>query len=184
MLKVICVFLPVLGAWFVHVPILRFNLFPGLRRPIDAGRTWRGRRLFGDNKTWRGALAMGGGVLGLTLLLSRSRSYWEALPVELQRRGPWIVGTLLGLGTVLAELPNSFAKRQCDIAPGQQRRSLLGAIISVYDQGDFVLGIWLTLLPLWVMSAQQAAVAFGVVAVVHLAVSWIAYRLGARATPW
>ncbi|MFB6219607.1 MAG: CDP-archaeol synthase, partial [Halobacteriaceae archaeon] len=23
-------------------------------RPIDGGRTWRGRRLLGDGKTWRG----------------------------------------------------------------------------------------------------------------------------------
>ena len=183
MLEVVCVFVPVLGAWLVHVPILRWDLLPALRRPIDGGRTWRGRRLLGDNKTWRGALAMGGGVLGLTVVLSLWRGYWSRLPPALQHSSPWLVGALLGLGTVAAELPNSFVKRQLDIAPGRRQRSPLGALISLYDQGDFVLGIWVALLPLWAMSASQALVAFVLVAVVHVAVSWVAWRLGARTTP-
>lgn len=40
-------FLPALGAPLVHAPVLRFNLLPALRRPIDGGRTLRGRRLLG-----------------------------------------------------------------------------------------------------------------------------------------
>jgi hypothetical protein len=60
-------FLPVGGAWIAHAPVLRWDLAPRLNRPIDGGRTLRGRRLFGDNKTWRGALVMGGGVFAATL---------------------------------------------------------------------------------------------------------------------
>src|SRR5262249_12412993 len=144
-MEVIWIFLPVLGAALTHAPVLRYDLFPALKRPLDAGATFRGRRLFGDNKTWRGALAMASGVFALTLVLSRVPAYWARLPVEIRQAGPVLFGLLLGLGTVLAELPNSFLKRQLDIAPGTQRRSLPGFLLTLLDQGDFVFGIWLTL---------------------------------------
>jgi hypothetical protein len=48
-------FVPVLGAPLAHAPVLRFDLLKPLKRPIDGGRTLNGRRLLGDNKTWRGA---------------------------------------------------------------------------------------------------------------------------------
>jgi hypothetical protein len=54
--EVIWVFLPLLGAFIAHAPVLRFNLLSALSRPIDGGGTIRGRRIFGDNKTWRGAM--------------------------------------------------------------------------------------------------------------------------------
>ena len=50
------VLLPVLGAPLAHAPVLRGDLMSGLARPIDLGLTVRGRRLFGDNKTWRGEI--------------------------------------------------------------------------------------------------------------------------------
>jgi hypothetical protein len=50
------VFLSVLGAPLAHGPVLRADLAPGLKRPIST-------RLFGENKTWRGALVMTGGTV-------------------------------------------------------------------------------------------------------------------------
>ena len=175
-------FLPVIGAFLVHAPVLRFDLLPWLRRPIDAGATFRGRRLLGANKTWRGALAMMGGVLAAALVMARGPWFWSRLPAEIRLAGALPYGLLLGLGTVLAELPNSFLKRQLDIAPGGRRRSVAGTILSIYDQGDFVLGVWIALAPIWVMTPLQAAVAFVCVATIHLAVSAIGYAIGARRT--
>jgi len=179
---IIWVFLPVVGAFVVHAPVLRYDWWPALKRPLDAGATFRGRRLFGDNKTWRGALAMASGVFGLALVLACIPAYWSRLPHEIQHAGPVVFGLLIALGTVLGELPNSFLKRQLDIAPGAQHRSPLGVLLSLYDQGDFVPGIWLLLLPVWTMSAAQAVLAFAVVVAVHLGFNLLGYRLGARAT--
>jgi CDP-2,3-bis-(O-geranylgeranyl)-sn-glycerol synthase len=136
-------FLPVGGAWIAHAPVLRWNLFPSLNRPIDGGRTFRGRRLFGDNKSWRGALVMGSGVLGATLGLHRSDWYRARLPAPVRHIPPGLLGVLLALGTVAGELPNSMMKRQLDIGPGAQKRSPAGIALSLLDQGDFVLAIWL-----------------------------------------
>jgi CDP-diglyceride synthetase len=177
------VFVPVLGAPVLHAPVLTFDLLKGLKRPLDFGATLGGRRLFGDHKTWRGAIVMLVGVVGAAALLSLWPWYWRRLPDGIQDAGPWTYGVLLGLGVVVGELPNSFLKRRIGIAPGAQARSVGGAVLSLYDQGDFVLAIWVLLLPIWTMSVGQAVVAFVVVTAVHLAINVLGYAVGARTAP-
>ena len=172
------VFVPVLGAPVLHAPVLTFDLLRGLKRPLDFGVTVGGRRLFGDNKTWRGAIVMLAGVVGATALLSLWPWYWHHLPDGIQDAGPWLYGLLLGLGVVLGELPNSFLKRQLGVPPGRQRSLLL----TIYDQADFVLAVWLLLLPVWAMAWWQAAFVFAVVTAVHLVINVIGYAVGARET--
>src|SRR3954454_18450519 len=176
-------FLPVGGAWIAHAPVLRWNLAPALDRPIDGGRTLRGRRLFGDNKSWRGALVMSGGVFGATLGLHRAAWYRERLPTQVRELPPTLLGALLALGTVAGELPNSLMKRQLGVAPGGQRMSPAGIALSLLDQGDFVLAIWLLLAPLWRMSPRQALDAFATVAAIHSGVNVVGYAIGARTSP-
>jgi CDP-archaeol synthase len=177
------VFLPVLGAALAHAPVLRFNLWPSLAQPIDGGRTFRGRRLLGANKTWRGAGAMFAGVLTATILLHRSRWYRDRLPPELRDVPPALTGSLLGASVVVGELPNSFLKRQLDIAPGEQRGSLSGIAVSLFDQADFVLATWLLLRPVFKMSVGQALDAAAVVTMAHLPINVVGYLLGARTSP-
>ncbi|HYF25073.1 MAG TPA: CDP-archaeol synthase [Baekduia sp.] len=182
-MEAILVFLPVLGAPLLHAPVLRFDLLPWLKRPLDGGATWRGRRLFGANKTWRGALCMVLGVLLATLLLEAAwPAWWEELPADLRDAGPAVVGTLVGLGIVLGELPNSFLKRQLDVAPGSQASGGTRVGLTVLDQGDLVLGVWVALLPVFVMPLAAVAVAFVAVSLVHLVINVIGYAIGARET--
>lgn len=176
-------FLPALGGALAHAPVLRFDLFEPLNRPLDGGALLGGRRLLGDNKTVRGALVMAGGTIAATMLLSRRPWFRERLPEELRSAPPAVYGLLLGAGVVLGELPNSFAKRRLGIAPGSRRSSLLGGAIAVYDQADFVPVSALTLRPLWRMTAADAAEAFAVVAGVHAAVNVVGYAIGARTSP-
>ncbi|MBX5469611.1 MAG: CDP-archaeol synthase, partial [Thermoleophilaceae bacterium] len=117
-MRSLLVFVPVLGAPLLHAPVLALDLFPRLKRPLDMGARVRGRRVFGDNKTVRGALFMIGGVVAAALLLSLWPTYWHALPGAVRDAGPLPLGLLIGLGVVVGELPNSFAKRQLGVAPG------------------------------------------------------------------
>jgi hypothetical protein len=175
-------FLPLLGSFAAHAPVLKFDWLRGLKGPIDGGRTLGGRRLLGDHKTWRGAVVMAGGTFAATLLLALWPGYWSRLPPPVQSTTPLSLAALLGAAVVLSELPTSFLKRRLEVPPGERLRSPAGVLLSVYDQGDFVVGIWLALLPVWVMPLKQAAVAFVVVSAAHLAVSLVGYALGARRT--
>jgi hypothetical protein len=176
-------FLPALGGALVHAPILRYDLAPSLKRPLDGGAAPGGRRLLGDNKTVRGALAMAGGTLAATLVLHRLPAYRARLAPQLRAAGPLRHGALLGAAVLLGELPNSILKRRLDIAPGERAASPLGAALAIHDQADFVLGAWPLLLPIWRMSPRQVAEAFAVVAGVHMGVNLAGYALGARTSP-
>jgi CDP-2,3-bis-(O-geranylgeranyl)-sn-glycerol synthase len=178
-------FLPILGAPLVHAPVLSFDLLPALKRiPLDGGLTWRGRRLFGANKTLRGALCMVAGCLLATVVLEAVwPAWWDALPDAATAEGPVLLGTLIGIGIVLGELPNSLLKRQLDVAPGTQARGARGLAFTVLDQGDLVLGVWVALLPLYAMPVWVVALAFVAVSAVHLVVNVIGYAIGARTAP-
>jgi hypothetical protein len=175
-------FFPILGAPLLHAPVLRFDLLRRLKRPIDGGRTFRGRRLFGDNKTWRGALCMSLGTLIATLILSAVPDYWRRIPQALQARSPWLLGAVLGLGVVLGELPNSFVKRQLRIGPGTRTRGMIGLFFAIFDQGDFVPVVWLLLLPIWPIPLGELLLAFTMVVAAHLVINLIGFAIGARKT--
>jgi hypothetical protein len=158
----------VLGAVVLHAPVLRYDLLKRLKRPISD-------RLFGSNKTWRGALVMFTGVFVATGV------FWPLMPDELDS---WpLAGALIGAGTVLGELPNSFLKRRLGIGPGERRVTPGGIALVVYDQADFVPAIAIALLPVWTMPLDTLLLGFVAVAAVHLVVNVIGYAIGARDQP-
>ena len=156
----------------LHAPVLRFDLLKSLKRPIDGGRGW-----FGANKTWRGALMMFTGVLLATGVV------WELMPDSLQDESWVVVGALIGAGTVLGELPNSYLKRRLGIEPGARRLTPGGIALILYDQADFVPAIAICLLPVWTMPLDTLIIGFVAVAAVHLVVNVVGYAIGAREQP-
>lgn len=62
MLRVSYMLLPLLGGLAFHGFCMKFKWLSFLGRPIDGGRTFRGRQLFGPNKTYRGIIAVGFGT--------------------------------------------------------------------------------------------------------------------------
>lgn len=145
------------SAWLYSRAAVRFG------RPIDGGRTFRGKRLLGDNKTWRGFVVMvpATGLAFLALGLLRiavpqpfERGLW---PVPLWQYA--LIGCWAGFAFMLAEFPNSFLKRQLDVAPGQTpNQRWAAAVCFVLDQTDSVLGALIAIslfvpvpLPAWVL---------------------------------
>jgi len=114
---------PVLLAAIAHGLTIRYDVLPFLRKPLDFGLHFRRKRLFGNNKTWRGlAVHVAFCTLGATIQgwFQEQGITPRWLPLfDYTKQGP-LVGFLLGLGMTLGELPNSFLKRQLDIPPGQR----------------------------------------------------------------
>lgn len=134
----------------VHVIWLRSSYSRHFAVPIDAGASWRGRRLFGENKTWRGFMAM---PLAAALVFSLAAQFREVLPTWLAA-GIWaisasklaFVGLVCGLAFMLAELPNSFIKRQLDIYPRATAQRLgLRVLFLFIDRIDSTLGVLIVL---------------------------------------
>jgi CDP-archaeol synthase len=122
-------------------PWSRLALFS---RPLDGGRTLRGRRLFGDNKQIRGFVVMvPAAALAFVVvaqILGRgdpgSAGLWALTPT-----GYALAGAVAGFGFMAGELPNSFIKRQLDIAPGAAASNRVGAVLQLAaDRIDSELG--------------------------------------------
>lgn len=143
---------PLLIAGVVHAPVIKRNLLASLARPLDFGATFRGTRVFGANKTWRGVLLMS--TVSVVVVFAQSELYavepLREISVLDYSQVSWVaLGLALGLSYSLAELPNSFVKRRLGIPPGGVSR---GRAIGQYviDQADSAIGGTLVLaLFLW-----------------------------------
>ena len=173
-------YLPVLGAPVLHAPLLSLDLLERWKRPLDGGATFRGRRLLGDNKTWRGAAAMSTGPVLASVLLHRRPWYRKRLPAGLRDAPAPLVGAALGIAVVAGELPNSFLKRQLDIAPGTQSGGPAGVAISVLDQVDWVPLAMLLLRPWHRTTPREAVTILGLVGAIHAQLNVVGYAIGAR----
>jgi len=60
--------LPLLGGAIAHAACMKFGWLGALARPIDAGRAFRGKPIFGHSKTWRGPVAVAAGTAAVLAL--------------------------------------------------------------------------------------------------------------------
>lgn len=176
-------FAPLLGSAAISGIVLRYGLWPAMARPVDGGLTFRGRRLFGDSKTWRGLTCS---LIGCTAAVAVQKyvvgDRAAALAViDYEQVSVLALGLALGGGAVLGELPNSFVKRQLGISPGTRPGGALGPLFYVLDQVDLLVGTWPLLLFWFRPSRSLVVVSIVLIFAVHQAVSLIGYLIGARA---
>ncbi|WP_254542967.1 CDP-2,3-bis-(O-geranylgeranyl)-sn-glycerol synthase [Halomarina pelagica] len=164
-----------------YVPNNAAVLFGG-GRPIDGGRTWNGKRLLGDGKTWRGtAVGTLAGAL-LSLLLNRvagrveGRTGWSLPRFSLR------TGLALAFGAMLGDIAGSFYKRRTGLARGQMALGL--------DQLDFVagaLGLARLLAPRWfdrTFTRPTVAVVLLLTPLLHVVANAVAYLWGLKDEPY
>jgi len=179
---VIYLFAPMIPALLASGVVLRFDLFRALRRPIDGGATIRGRRVFGDSKTWRGVIvAIAGCIFGAAVqkYFVGDRAGALAL-VDYGGINVFVFGAAMGGGAMLGELPNSLVKRRLAIPPGGTTRGPFAALFYVWDQVDLLTTAW-PLLRFWVRPTPRLVVLSVVVTMtIHPISSLIGFLLGAR----
>jgi CDP-diglyceride synthetase len=183
LLQLLWLALPLILSGCVHLLAMRRDWWPALRRaPLDFGATWRGRRLFGANKTWRGACVTILCTSGFSALLGWLNARWLHLPpaVPFAELHPFAWGALLGCGYILGELPNSFLKRQLGIAPGALGSGATGRIFWVVDQLDSLAGMLLCVWPVWQPTLAVIATLVAVMLVAHPIGAWIMVLVGLK----
>ncbi len=178
------------GIWLMLpalVPNSAAVLFGG-GTPMDFGRSWRGKRILGDGKTWRGFLGgalTGLGVGALQIMLTELLS-------DPDRFGygdlPWAVVMVaaLSFGAMTGDCVGSFLKRRFGVGRGEkapvldQYNFVVGAIAFaalagpgwfeghyIEDDGVYALLVFLVAVPL-----------------LHRSVNIIGYKLGKKNVPW
>ncbi len=159
-------------------PVLA-NKIPVLNKwttPLDFGKTYKGKRIFGANKTWRGILTgsfMGGFSILLINWLFIGRYAGLGL-ADVDARW-FLFGMWIGFGALLGDAIESFFKRQKEVPSGHSWFP--------WDQLDYVLGAILFSLVFVRESIAIYAITLCVYFVLHLIVSYIGYLLGLKDKP-
>lgn len=148
------------------------NKVPGLRdwkTPLDLGKNYRGQRILGQNKTWRGLVS--GVVMGTLVGYILSQTYFSEYNTVLFV----LTAASMSLGALVGDAVESFFKRQHGIKSGQPWFP--------FDQTDYIIGglvftLPFTFIPFWLV-LWIVGIYFGL----HLLSSYIGYRLGLKDQP-
>jgi hypothetical protein len=152
--------------------------------PLDGGRTFRGRRLFGANKTLRGFVIM---VPASGISFAILAGILDGLPSGLA--GLWLIspasyallGIWAGFGFMLGELPNSFVKRQLGVAPGHTAKTgPTHSVFLVLDRIDSILGMLLALSMAVTVPWLTCAYVLTAGSLLHASFSLVLFQLGGK----
>jgi CDP-2,3-bis-(O-geranylgeranyl)-sn-glycerol synthase len=155
-------------------PVLVKRL-PFLDAPIDFGRCINGRRLLGENKTFRGLIF---GILAAVIAVWLQKeafaiSFIKEISIinyettDLART--ILLGILFGFGALGGDLVKSFLKRRLDIAPGKQWIP--------FDQLDWIVGAVILIsftMTLPIKTTIYAIILFGLL---HPAINYLGYLM-------
>lgn len=175
LLSAIWFLLPAMTANALPVPAAKRGWAPKLNLPLDHGRTWRGKPLFGKNKTYRGLVVaiLGGALIGLLQASLQDTSFFGELhPFHetLSSSGYVGLGILLGLGAIIGDAVESMLKRQLDIPPG--------SAWFPFDQVDYIFGALLFALPFGPLNILEYAACFFVGFALHIATTFVGFKIG------
>lgn len=171
-------FLPAGLANVVPPLLVRIPHLKNWNTPLDFGASWRGKRVFGDNKTWRG-LVIGTFVGALTgaliyLVYPSFINEIEIVPT-LPLLDMLVIGALLGFGALAGDAIESFFKRRANVAPGKTWFP--------FDQTDYIIGGLVAVWPVVQLSFLQY-VTIGLVWVcLHLITNYIGFKIGVNERP-
>ncbi|MBD3353392.1 MAG: CDP-archaeol synthase [Candidatus Lokiarchaeota archaeon] len=202
-------FLVVMGlAFFGTIPAFLANGFMPITGsikkiksyPVDGGRSWRGKRIFGPGKTWNGFI--GGVILGflcsyllsiwiypklyeITIIYMADGSVLEFIdtndilffvnitenPLKFNLRT-----FLLCIGSPIGDLVGSFTKRRMDRPRGSQ--------VFVIDQVDFILVSILLAYPVFPLGIAYIIFLFLFTPLITVLANVLGYYLKAKDVPW
>jgi len=151
-----------------------------LGMPVDAGRTFRGKRIFGDHKTVRGFVVgtlAGLIIAGLQMLLYSNFSWFEGISGSVDYSNPivLVMGALMGFGALAGDSIKSFFKRQFSVPSGQSWFP--------FDQIDYIIGGILFSLPFVLLSFASYAVITIVWFLIHPVATLVGWLLKLKDSP-
>jgi CDP-2,3-bis-(O-geranylgeranyl)-sn-glycerol synthase len=170
----------ILQTLWLFLPALLANLTPPLVKkidflgyPVDFGAKFRGQRVFGDHKTFRGLFF--GIIVAMAVAYIQMRLYaypafqWLSI-MDYPYYNVLLLGFLLGFGALFGDMVKSFFKRQVGIKPGKS--------FVPFDQLDFLIGAVVFLLFVYIPSWKIVTVLLVVGFLLHVVTNLIGYLIG------
>lgn len=158
------------------------NKIPAWNRwqtPMDFGLTFRGKRIFGNNKTWRGFIS--GVIVGCLTAIAQRYGYnhsdflQDITYLNYSAIHVGALGAMLGAGALIGDAVGSFLKRQVGVPDGQSWFP--------FDQIDYIVGGLLVSSFVIDMPHYRYWIIFVVWFLVHLLAGVIAYAIGLKKRP-
>lgn len=171
-------FLPAGVANMMPVLANKIPILNQFKTPLDFGSSWHGKRIFGNNKTWRGVL-FGSFVAGLTAVVVHifvpSLYTYVSPNIPITNLNVFLIGVVLGFGALLGDTVESFFKRRNGVKAGESWFP--------FDQIDYILGGLLLVSLLVRLSPLQSGVIFVLYFGLHLLTAYLGYKFGLKDQP-
>ena len=132
---------------------------------MDFGKNfYDGKRIFGNNKTFRGFFF----GLAIGVLVGLIECVLFGFPI--------LFSMLIPLGALLGDLAGAFLKRRIGIAPG--------GLLPIVDQVDFAIGAIVFSIPLAIVNWELAVTVLLITPPIHLLTNFLAYKMKLKRNPW
>ena len=156
---------------------------PQLRKydaPMDLGKSYKGRRILGDHKTWRGLVV---GIIFATLALWLQQFLFDHVDwvhhltdqVDYASLPTLILGPLFAIGALGGDALESFFKRQRGVAPGRGWFP--------FDQLDYIIGGAIVSMPFVTVSLAQYVWLIVLWLIIHVGATYAGWALGLKERP-
>lgn len=177
----------ILSSLYFALPIYLGNMAPVLVKklpfldlPIDGGAMYKGKPLFGKNKTWRGVVfAVLFGVLAAYLQrwIGFYSPYFDSLALlDYNTDFALLLGGVMGFGAIMGDLLKSFFKRRVGVESGKPWVP--------FDQVDLAIGGLVFGAILFWPGISYALTIVLVTPILHWVTNVFAYFLRLKEVPW
>lgn len=188
LLKMYITLIPPILSGMANMAFCKSGILGSFKKPIDGGHCFTdGKRIFGDNKTWKGVIGylifnilfyvLWGMVLGSCGIDDLNFFYYQhsnSLQFNI------LIGLLLGIAYALFELPNSFVKRRMDIVPGKTMQGSMKLLFIFIDQADSIFGLALVVWLFYDMGLFMYIAYVLIGAFTHIVVNLFLYKMKLR----
>ena len=168
---------PAFVANMTPVVVAKLDWLSFLNKPIDADKTFRGKRIFGKNKTVRG-FVFGVACATIIALVQFFLAKNNLLPFSFLHNitSSLMFGFLGGFGALAGDAAESFVKRQLGIGSGKP--------FLPFDQIDYIIGFLLLTSFVFDWTMFQAVSLLIFAALANPLTNLTAYLLGIKKTYW
>lgn len=162
----------ILPAWVANSAAIDVSGLPILKNygaPMDFGRKWRGQRILGDGKTWRGFIA---GVAAAVLCAYIQQLYQVPGYIEMTP----LLGFMLGFGALMGDLVESFIKRQSGLERGHP--------LFLLDHLDYIFGALFMAWTIVPVDLGYLIMACFITLPIHFIANIVAWAIKLKKKPW